>query len=412
MSKVKRKLTFTEVKFDEEGNLLPAKRPRHHPSVKKESNCDVRSATSTNVGPFRALQTVVWTPIAPKRFAETPETCFKNDQSATENTSSATPASLTPNKFDWVQRVEAFVGSEAPEMQVSYWDYSDGKHCCVSEKDLSRFDKSLISTIHVSPILIHVSANGDYVVKVLFRDVLKGTLKHDRDLVYLFRVSTENVICPGLTMVATKEHSSLKRSWGFPFDRIDSKNCFMLHKPQNRKQMPGSDQYNVCRSCEKLHHELKGMSKKREQNAAGRISKSSKCNWRFLSPKSQKRRWRAVTSGVRRLQREIKRLNKQLQVPLSPQFSNQMREITGTIASKFQEDLHDIFEEAETQGKGKIIRSIWMRDVKDRQAFWKDQNVNSKSSYFLFVFINYSYFQVIKRDSLKELSHYFIRLDG
>jgi len=134
MSKVKRKLTFTEVKFDEEGNLLPAKRPRHHPSVKKESNCDVRSATSTNVGPFRALQTVVWTPIAPKRFAETPETCFKNDQSATENTSSATPASLTPNKFDWVQRVEAFVGSEAPEMQVSYWDYSDGKHCCVSER--------------------------------------------------------------------------------------------------------------------------------------------------------------------------------------------------------------------------------------------------------------------------------------
>ena len=139
MSKVKRKLTFIEVKFDEEGNLLPAKRPRHHPSVKKESNFDVRSATS---GPFRTLQTGVWTPIAPKRFAETPETCFKNDQSATENTLSATPASLTPNQLDWVQRVRAFVASEAPEMEVSYWDYSDGKHCCVSEKDLSRFDRS------------------------------------------------------------------------------------------------------------------------------------------------------------------------------------------------------------------------------------------------------------------------------
>ena len=269
-------------------------------------------------------------------------------------------------------------------MQVSCWDYSDGKHCCVSEKDLSRFDKSLISTIRVPPILIHVSANGDYVVKVLFRDVLKGTLKHDRDLVNLFRVSTENVICPGLSMAA-KEHSTLKRSWGFPFDRIDTKNCCMLHKPQNRKQMPGSDLYNVCRSCKKLHHELKALSKKRELNAAGRISKSSKCNLRFLSPKSQKRRWRAVTSGVRRLEREVKRLNKQLQVPLSPHFSNQMREITGTISSKFQEDLHDIFEEAETQGKGKIIRSIWMRDVEDRQAFWKDQNVNSKSIYFLFL---------------------------
>ena len=192
----------------------------------------------------------------------------------------------------------------------------------MSEKDLSRFDKSLISAIRFSHILIHVSANGDYVVKVLFREVLKGTLKHDRDLVYLFRVCTESMICPGLNMVASKEHSTctLKRSWGFPFHWMDSKNCCMLHKPQNRKQMPGSDDvsdlYNVCPSCKKLHHELKAM--KRDQNAAGRVSKSSKCNWRFLSPKSQKRQWRAVTSGVRRLEREVKRLNKQLQVMIPP----------------------------------------------------------------------------------------------
>ena len=318
MSKVKRKLTFIEVKFDEGGNLLHVKRPKHHPNLKKESSNDVRFATPRNLCPLRVPQTGIWTPVAPKRFAETPETCFTNKQSATEDTSSATPASLTPNQCDWVKRVEAFVASQAPEMQVSYWDYSDGKHCCVSEKDLSRFDQSLISTIRVSPILIHVSANGDYVVKVLFRDVLKGTLKHDRDLVDLFRVSTENVICPGLSMVAAEEHSILKRSWGFPFDRMDSKKCSMLHKPQNRKQMPGSDLYNVCRRCKRLHHKLKAMSKKREQNSAGRISKSSKCNWRFLSPKSQRRRWRAVTSGARRLQREVKRLSKQLQVPLSP----------------------------------------------------------------------------------------------
>ena len=363
MSKVKRKLTFIEVKFDEGGNLLPAKRQKHHSNLKKDSNSDVRSATLKNAGPFRAQQTCVCTAVALKRFAETPETCFKNDQSATEDTSTAAPESVIRNQCDWVQRVEALVASEAPEMQVSCWDYSDGKHCCVSEKDLSRFDESLISAIRVS-------ANGDYVVKVLFRDVLTGMLKHARDLVYLFRVSTENVICPR-SSIAAKERSTLTRSWGFPFDRIDSKNCCMLHKPQNRKQMPGSDLYNVCHSCMKLRHELKAMKKKREQTAAGHnfISKSSKCNWRFLSPKSQKRRWRAVTSGVQRLEREVKRLNKQLQVPLSPSFLNQMREITGTISSKFQDDLHDIFEEAETQEKGKIIRSIWMRDVEDRKAF-------------------------------------------
>ena len=202
MSKVKRKRTFIEVKFDEGGNLLPAKRQKHHSNLKKDSNNDVRSATFKNMGPFRAQQSCVCTAVAPKQFAETPETCFKNDQSATEDTSTAAPESVIPNQCDWVQRVEAFVASEAPELQVSCWDYSDGKHCCVSEKDLPRFDKSLISAIRVSPFVIHVSANGDYVVKVLFCDVLTGTLKHARDLVYLFRVSTENVICPGLSIAA------------------------------------------------------------------------------------------------------------------------------------------------------------------------------------------------------------------
>lgn len=53
-----------------------------------------------------------------------------------------------------------------------------------------------------------------------------------------------------------------------------------------------------------------------------------------------------------------------------------MLKITGTISSEFQDDLHNIFEEAEAQGKGKIVRSIWMKDVEERQSFWKDQNVN------------------------------------
>ena len=131
--------------------MLPAKRQKHHSNLKKDSNSDVRSATLKNAGPFRAQQTCVWTAVAPKRFAETPETCFKKLQSATEDTSTAATESVIPNQCDWVQRVAVFVASEAPEMQVSYWDYSDGKHCCVSEKDLSRFDESLISAIRVSP---------------------------------------------------------------------------------------------------------------------------------------------------------------------------------------------------------------------------------------------------------------------
>ena len=108
---------MSKVKFDEGGNLLPVKRPRHDSNLKEEANNDVRCATPRNF-PLRVPQTDIWTPVTPKRFAETPETCFTNNQSAIEDTSSATSATLdlTPNQCDWVQRVEAFVASEAPEM--------------------------------------------------------------------------------------------------------------------------------------------------------------------------------------------------------------------------------------------------------------------------------------------------------
>lgn len=72
--------------------------------------------------------------------------------------------------------------------------------------------------------------NGDYVVKVFFCDVLKGMLKYDWDFVDFFCVSIENVICLGLSMVVVEEYFILKRFWGFFFDCMDSKKCFMLYK--------------------------------------------------------------------------------------------------------------------------------------------------------------------------------------
>ena len=156
--------------------------------------------------------------------------------------------------------------------------------------------------------------------------MLKGTLNDEQFLVYLIRIATDYVICPGLK-IAPNVGSTVIRSWGFPFDRTDSKHCCIIHKPRNRKQMPDSDLHDVCCRCKKLHHKMKTMSKERERNVKRCISNSSKCNWRYLSPTSRKMRWRTVTSAVRRHEKEVKRLNKKLQVPLSPQFKNELDEI-------------------------------------------------------------------------------------
>lgn len=388
MPNAKRKLHFVEVKFDVGGNVIPQKK------YKQEAcqNIEFRPEAVKSLSSFGARQTCLWppfTPIAPKPFPESPYPQkfaekhasglpdSENQSLKPRNTASTAAIDknhvqasqkLKPECSDWIQRVKCYVASKAPDrLQVSTWHFDDLQHCSVSEKDLSRYDQNFVIA-GVSPILLNVSANGNYAVKALFRDVVTGTLKKDQDLDYLFAYFTEYVICPGLRSVPVAQ-STVKRAWGFPYYRTDSKHCVVLHKPKNRKQTPGAHLFNVCGSCKKLHHELNAIAKKRVQNFAAR---TEKCNWKFLSPKSQKKRWRNVTSHARRLEREEKRL-KRLQVPLSADFSQQMQQITRRISSKFKDHLEDIFQEAETAGKEGIIREIWKKDVDDRRAFWKDQ---------------------------------------
>ena len=162
-------------------------------------------------------------------------------------------------------------------------------------------------------------------------------------------------------------------------------NSLLLHVPVNTKQVPGSVLFNVCKHCKKLYHKLNDVSKKRRKNEANRLSKSSKCNWRFLSPKSAKKRLRNLTSDARRVSKELKRLNKKVQVSLNSELSGQMEQITNKISSQFREDLNNIFEKAElkTKGNGKLLKAMWQQDVDEKKAFWKDQSRNGRHSKYI-----------------------------
>ena len=124
-------------------------------------------------------------------------------------------------------------------------------------------------------------------MKVLFRDTtLRSTLKEEKDISALLAVMENCEVCPGLKIKSVPEvNLASKRTWDFPFERIDSNKCLLLHLPVNTKQFPGSVLFNVCKHCKKLYHNLNDVSKKRRINEA----------------KSAKKRFRNLTSDARRV---------------------------------------------------------------------------------------------------------------
>lgn len=396
----KRKLHFCEVKFDQNGNIVPRKKPR--PTPQRENRVDLKETKSEDTDKGKTVQgthgAVILTPqqflgqkyqfIAPRPQTTTPRPMETNSV-ITEGESESPcprPTILQTGQIDvntnvnWVQQVSSFIAEKAPHLSSNSWKYGEEEHCCISLRDLSGYDPNQVLSTGISPVALHVSEKGRYVVKVFCRDTgVKGTLKDEKDFASLVSVVTNSVVCPGLKEAPAVESAS-KRTWGFPFERTDSKHCLLLHIPRNKKQKSDSVLYNVCRHCKKLHYKLKDIAQKRDRKGKERLSKSSNCNWRFLNPKSAKKRFRHLTAAARKLEKEVRRLDKKVQVTLSSEFSDQMEKLTGKISSQFQGNLDAIFQEADkdAKGNGRLMREIWKRDVEDRKAFWRDQNRNGK----------------------------------
>ena len=120
---------------------------------------------------------------------------------------------------------------------------------------------------------LHVSADGKYSLKVLFRDTtLRVILKEEKDISALLAVMENNEVCPGLNIKSVPEvNSASKRTWGFPFEKIDSNKCLLLHLPVDTKQVPGSVLFNVCKHCKKLYYKLNDVSKKRRRKCGNKM---------------------------------------------------------------------------------------------------------------------------------------------
>ena len=399
-------MQFVEVKFDQSGTLIQSKRPRVTATESPKCNFaklgSSRNDASANAQENLSLRQRGYCFIAPRpvqlcaeNYQKTSNNPVNGLQSDTSNiTGKETPikssytTSTTPIHSDvcdnWIQRAKKVVSAKAPGFQFTLWKAGHGEVCMVSKADLSGYDPNLLAN-GCAPVCLHVSSDGNYAIKVLFRDAFKGALKDEGDLTSLLDIMNSYKICPGLKS-PPEVNSDLKRTWGFPFQRVDSHKCLLLHLPGNKKQVPGSALFDVCTDCKKLYWKLSNIANKRRSNGRNRVQKSSTCNWKFLSPKSAKKRVRNLTADARRLTKEVERLRKKLDVSLSPELSSEMRQITSKISSQYHECLDDIFEEAEkkTKGKGGLMKEMWKQDVDDRNAFWKDQCRNGRRQNFDF----------------------------
>ena len=240
-------MQFVEVKFDQSGTLIPSKRPRvtatespkcNFAKLGKEQRREsvIESAVSSRNDPsanaqenlsFRQRGYCLIAPRPAQLCAENYQTTANNPVNGLQSDASNVAGKETPIKSsyttssapihcdDWILRVKKVVSPKAPGFQFTLWKAGNGEVCMVSKTDLSGYDLNLLVN-GCAPVYLHVSSDGNYAIKVLFRDAFKGTLKDEGDVTSLLDIMNSYKICPGLKS-PPDVNSALKRTWGFPF---------------------------------------------------------------------------------------------------------------------------------------------------------------------------------------------------
>ena len=194
----KRKLQFVEVKFDQSGTLIQSKRPRV--TATESSKCNFAKLGSSRNDPSGNAQENVsfrqrgYCFIAPRpaqlcaenyqKTANNPVNGLQSDKSNITGKETPIESSYTTSSTpihsdvcdDWIQRVKKVVSPKAPGFQFTLWKAGHGEVCMVSKPDLSGYDPNLLAN-GCAPVCLHVSSDGNYAIKVLFRDNLKAHLR-------------------------------------------------------------------------------------------------------------------------------------------------------------------------------------------------------------------------------------------
>jgi len=221
-----------------------------------------------------------------------------------------------------------------------------------------------------------------------------------RELCYIMEQKSEYKFCPGVEPDHYKKeyhdvirfHIKSVRLLEFPFNRVDSVNCSMLHKlAHNATYLEKAAGEVRCPACKRLVLDLKRQKKRTSEETPTRKSKrqrpSSRARLSHMSPDSQAKRKTLAqyerTNNVRKLQRY-----EESEVVLDDDQNNEMCQIMQKIGT---DELETLYKEGDEHGVRKIMEDIWITDKeRQREQFTHDQAANSMLSIiaqtFLLVF--------------------------
>lgn len=186
-------------------------------------------------------------------------------------------------------------------------------------------------------------------------------------------------LCPGIGNGVECSTKSV-RKWGFPFHRVDHKNCQLwLPIPVMSKKWSHSP---TCAKCTSLFSYIRKETRRKAAitptRKRRRVSPSSNYPVSHLTPVSRMKR----LTLKRKKQLKLNKMSKKNRwnVNVDDVTQKELLALVSTIQHQTEPELEKLLREADNAGQGETLRRAWKQDVEDRAAFEEDQRRNGESS--------------------------------
>ena len=276
--------------------------------------------------------------------------------------------------------------SEFPDFVLDYTENVDSI-IVIRRKKMSSIGPTKHPCFNPRLILSHGCDSAVcYSFEVNLESIDSGTFIGNEEKVKLWLSTMHNgryVICPGLPVKQYPPPAKRLKTSSEPLLYQRDKDCLMWHVPSNRKSKAGSVTLNMCTPCKRLRSKLEQKLSNPVSPSVklARTSYSSSYPQSYLSPGSHILRAKSVATKRHTLERQVNKLRSKTSVHLAPEQNNELTRIVAAIEQDHLSDVEKLMEDADKEGKGEIMRSLWRQDIKEHNDFFDDQKRNSEYMY-------------------------------
>lgn len=308
-----------------------------------------------------------------------------------------TPVSSSTTQFN---QLVSRLNTQYPSLLVTTVKDSTDASWAVIEGTMTT-NSPFSSPVRNPRMVIHAPVDAQDITfrfEVHFMTICSGNVKDESFSEHLQSMIPDSgyFLCSGLPEhLAVNLTFEIKqvRKWNSPFTRIDHRECRLWFRP---KHIPACNlKYSMaCDKCMKLRHyvstELKRRASVTPEVKAQRVLPTSNYPITYLTPTSKTKRLMLTIKEQKTAQHRLKQYQ-EYDINVGEATSSELLAMVSHIQQKTKKKLEDILAEADSVGKGDILREKWKMDVEDRLAFTKDQQQNGKRThkllYILFVII-------------------------